>query len=276
MQHILIPTDFSQHAWNATSYALQFFKTVNTTFHFFHIETPNDLSGKPLQLDSLVTSKRASEGNLKMKEWRQKVTAYDTSANHYFKEESVESSFVEAIKTYIIKHSIDLLVMGSKGSSCFTGRAIGSKTARVITRVKCPVLIIPEKAVFKKPTRVGLLTDFNLVYKNKVMQTLLAVADIYKSSISVLRVAQAEKALEDSQNSNRKLLKNQLKEVSHSFHVIENSNLETAVQSFVDSMQIEMIAMIAKNLNLFQRLLFKPQDPNKNYPMHIPFLVLHE
>jgi len=138
------------------------------------------------------------------------------------------------------------------------------------------VLIIPEKAVFKKPTRVGLLTDFNLVYKNKVMQTLLAVADIYKSSISVLRVAQAEKALEDSQNSNRKLLKNQLKEVSHSFHVIENSNLETAVQSFVDSMQIEMIAMIAKNLNLFQRLLFKPQEPNKNYPMHIPFLVLHE
>jgi len=85
MQHILIPTDFSQHAWNATSYALQFFKTVNTTFHFFHIETPNDLSGKPLQLDSLVTSKRASEGNLKMKEWRQKVTAYDTSANHYSK-----------------------------------------------------------------------------------------------------------------------------------------------------------------------------------------------
>jgi len=57
MQHILIPTDFSQHAWNATSYALQFFKSVNTTFHFLHIETPNDLSKNPLHCDDLISTK---------------------------------------------------------------------------------------------------------------------------------------------------------------------------------------------------------------------------
>jgi nucleotide-binding universal stress UspA family protein len=277
MQHILIPTDFSQHAWNATSYALQFFKSVNTTFHFLHIETPNDLSKNPLHCDDLISTKIIPEKKiLKMKEWMQKVSTYDTSVNHNFKQESVKSFFVEAIKTYIIKHSIDLLVMGSKGCYCLTGKTIGSKTAKVITRVKCPVFIIPEKAVFKKPIHIGFLTDFNMVYKNKVMQTLLEVSQTYKSSINVLRVAGAKKILEDSQNNNRELLKDQLKEVSHSFHVIENPNLETAVQSFVDVMQIDMIAMIAKNLNLFQRLLFKPKGPQKNHPMQVPFLVLHE
>ena len=34
--------------------------------------------------------------------------------------------------------------------------------------------------------------------------------------------------------------------------------------------------MIAKNLNLFQRILFKPTIEEISYHTEIPFLVLHE
>jgi len=37
-----------------------------------------------------------------------------------------------------------------------------------------------------------------------------------------------------------------------------------------------MIIMIAKNLNLFQRILFRPTVEEISYHTDIPFLVLHE
>jgi len=92
----------------------------------------------------------------------------------------------------------------------------------------------------------------------------------------VLRVAQTQKPLDNFQNGNREVLKERLHDIPHSFHVIENPNLENALQSFVNTMHIDMVAMIAKNLNFFQRILFKPHMGQISYHIQIPFLVLHE
>jgi hypothetical protein len=152
---------------------------------------------------------------------------------------------------------------------------IGSKTGAVITKVKCPILVIPEEAIFKTPRQLGFPTDFNLHYKSNVIKTLLAVTAVHNATLKVLRVAQNLKPLSEFQNSNRDYLKQSLAPVSHSFHVVENPNLENALQNFVSSFKIDMVAMIAKNLNFFQRILFKPKIGRMSYHMQIPFLVLH-
>ena len=63
---------------------------------------------------------------------------------------------------------------------------------------------------------------------------------------------------------------------NHSFHRIKNKKIENGVQCFVESRNIDLIIMIAKNLNLFQRILFKPTVEEISYHAHVPFLVLHE
>jgi hypothetical protein len=211
-----------------------------------------------------------------MKEWMQKVYTYHPNPNHLLKNEIIQSPFVDGIRNYISKKKIEFIVMGTKGASGLKEMTIGSRTSDVITRVKCSILVIPEKAAFTIPIHIGFPTDFNMLYKSEAIKTLLEVAHTYHSSIKVLRVAQTQKPLDNYQNTNRKLLKQQLNDIPHSFHVIENPNLENALQSFVNTMQIEMVAMIAKNLNFFQRILFKPQVAQISYHMQIPFLVLHE
>ncbi|MFD2433355.1 hypothetical protein ACFSO9_07185 [Mesonia maritima] len=39
---------------------------------------------------------------------------------------------------------------------------------------------------------------------------------------------------------------------------------------------VQMIAMMAKNLNFFQHILFHPVAKKISYHKEIPFLVLHE
>lgn len=166
--------------------------------------------------------------------------------------------------------------MGTKGASGIKEITVGSSTGAVITKVKCAILVIPEEATFKPPVNIGFPTDFNIPYTNKVLQLLQGMAKIHQSMVKVLRVAQNEQPLNAFQNTNRIYLNDSLAEVPHSFHVVEDPNLEDALQSFVSSFKIDMVVMIAKSLNLFQRILFKPRVQKISYHTRIPFLVLHE
>lgn len=278
MQHILIPTDFSRNAWNATEYALRFFQNEEITFHFLHIDISLQKSNdEELYLAGFTLMREVSEG-LKgdMEDWMLKTSRHCSNSKHTMTHFISQAPFVDGIREYIEKNEIDFMVMGTKGASGLKEITIGSKTGAVITRVKCPILVIPEQATFKKPIHIGFPTDFNLAYNQRVIQTLQKISKMFHSSVKVLRVAQTQKPLDNFQNNNRDFLKESLMDIPHSFHVIEDPNLEKALQSFVTTMKIDMVAMIAKNLNFFQRILFRPQVTQISYHMQIPFLVLHE
>jgi hypothetical protein len=57
---------------------------------------------------------------------------------------------------------------------------------------------------------------------------------------------------------------------------IPNSKAEDAVQCFVESRDIDMIVMVAKNLNYFQQILFHSKVEKISYHTNVPFLVLQE
>ncbi|MDX1463325.1 MAG: universal stress protein [Marinirhabdus sp.] len=278
MQRILIPTDFSKNAWNATEYALQFFKHQKITFYFVHIDISMQAHrDEDLHHSGLCSVRATTEDNKsKMDSWMETVCTRQSNANHQYKDSIIQAPFVDGIRNFIAKNEIDFVVMGTKGASGLKEMTIGSKTSAVITRVKCPMLVIPENASFTKPLSIGFPTDFNMLYKQRIMRTLLEITHMHHSALKVLRVAQTQKPLANFQDANRDFLKQQLKDVPHSFHVIENPSLETALQLFVDSLQIDMVAMIAKNLNFLQRILFRPKVAQISYHIDIPFLVLHE
>ena len=48
------------------------------------------------------------------------------------------------------------------------------------------------------------------------------------------------------------------------------------MQCFVESRNVDVIAMVAKNLNYFQQILFHTKVEEISYHTDIPFLVLHE
>ncbi len=278
MQQFLIPTDFSQNAWNATAYALRFFNNEKTTFHFLHIDISfHKGSDDNLHYAGLSIKKEVPDHlNSDMDDWMRKVNTQYSNPQHTFKHAIIQAPFIDGIRNFILENSIDFMVMGTKGASGLKEMTLGSRAGAVITRVKCSILVIPEKASFKKTLSIGFPTDFNMSYKYKVIDTLQNISRVSNSSIRVLRVAQTQKPLDNFQSNNRQILKERLRGIPHSFHVIENPNLENALQSFVNTMQIDMVAMIAKNLNFFQRILFRPQVAQISYHIHIPFLVLHE
>ena len=280
MQQILIPTDFSDNAWNALKYALELFKESKCTFYLLHVNPIPPYSGAGTAVHSAAENfkeailKDSKEGLQKLLDRIKKELPSNTK--HTFVPIALYDYFVDALKRESINKKIDLIIMGTKGASGLKKVTIGSNTGDVITKVKCPLLAIPEEAEFTDIREIAFPTDYQIGFDVKVLDTLIKMAVMNKAELRILHISKKGDKLSEEQQNNKDFLNDYLADVDHSFHSLTGADLETSVQCFTESREIDMIAMVAKNLNFFQRILFRPEAEKISYHTKVPFMVLHE
>lgn len=281
MKNILIPTDFSENSWNAVKYALAFFKDTTCDFYLLHVTLIyNYASGEspvmPLPAIEVIDKTILKQAKTNLKNLIKKIELLPHNPKHRFYTFNNYDYFIDAVKAHVAEKNIDLIVMGTKGASGLKKVMIGSNTGDLITRVKCPVLIVPENATFEEIEEIAFPTDYNLFYPTKILNNILEFVKMHNSTLRIVHIAKKDEEVTDFQLENKEFLKNFFAEEKHSFHKITNKKMEDGVQCFVESRDIDMIIMIAKSLNLFQRILFRPTVEEISYHTDIPFLVLHE
>jgi nucleotide-binding universal stress UspA family protein len=277
--NVLIPTDFSENSHNAIRYALDYFADIPVNFYILHISL-NDSSNRDEEPDlffETVSDNNTIQGSFaSLQEEIKTFKLLAKNSGHQFFAIFENILLVEAIRKQVEEKEIDYILMGTKGASKTNRNEIGSNTSDVITKVKCPVFVIPENARFKNIKNISFLTDYNCIYRNKVISRLSEALHLQKAALRVLHIRSQNAILNAAQTDNKGFLHYFFKDVKHSFHFTENKNIEAGVQDFVETWEIDLIAVVAKNLNLTQRLLFKRVNPSISYPYEVPFLILHE
>ena len=217
-----------------------------------------------------------SEAKIELQKLLKKIHDLSNNNKHTFITLTSFDYFIDAIRNQIQEKNIELIVMGTKGASGIKKIIIGSNTGDIITKVKCPVFVVPEKAIFKTLEEIAFPTDYNLFYQTKILSSISNLVKSFDAGIRILHVAKKEDELTDFQKENKEYLNDFFMDEKHSFHRVTNKKIDAGVQCFIESRNIDMIVMIAKNLNLFQQILFKPTVEEISYHTEIPFLVLHE
>jgi nucleotide-binding universal stress UspA family protein len=279
MKNILVPTDFSENSWNAIKFALKFFQNSKCNFYLLHVTPITNFFGDEIPVVStgdVIEKTYISKAKRSLHLLLKKIKNLSQNPNHNFMTISSYDYFIDAVKNQVQQKNIDLIIMGTKGASGIKQAIIGSNTGDLITKVKCPVLVVPEKADFKNIKEIGFPTDFNIFYQTKILSSVAEIAKMYDSTIEIVHVAKNDEDLTLFQKENKEYLNDFFMDEKHRFHRITNRKIESGVQSFVQKHKIDMIVMIAKNLNLFQQILFKPTVEEISYHTEIPFLVLHE
>lgn len=278
MNHLLVPTDFSDNSWKALEYVIRLFQNKPCTFHILHI---GDLSQSAINSNSFIFPSEKISPSLeeKLRSLFKRIKTLPINENHHFVSSQEYGNFIDIIRNTIAEKRIDLIVMGTKGASGIKAAIIGSNTGDVITKVACNVLVIPEKAQIKTPKETVFVTDYNHFYTYPILHTLTDFLQIATSNFHVLSVSNANIDLTVSQEKNKRYLREYLKELftdTHRFHQIINKNTKAAVLHFVEDNQIDMLIMVAKNLNFFQQLLFDTTIEKLSFHTTVPLLVLHE
>ncbi|WP_299535904.1 universal stress protein [Ulvibacterium sp.] len=279
MLQVLMPTDFSENSWNAIVYGLELLKKSKCTFYLLHINPVPPYSGAA---SSVRVSPKLIEDTLLKDSQKNLQMLLDRIQNrfinqvHTFVTIGLYDFFVDSIKRQVEQKKIDFIIMGTKGASGLKKVTVGSNTGDVITKVKCPLLAVPENASYVIPKEIAFPTDYHLGYDLKVLDTLIGMVNTHGSVLRILHISRKGEQLNEDQLKNKEFLNDYLKDVEHTFHSLTGTKLETAVQCFSESRDIDVVAMVAKNLNFFQRILFKPRIEEISYHTEIPFLVLHE
>ncbi|WP_273568521.1 universal stress protein [Maribacter halichondriae] len=86
---------------------------------------------------------------------------------HTFVTLALHDYFVDAIKRESENKKIDLIVMGTKGATGLKKATVGSNTGDVITKIKQPLLAVPEDTVYEKPREIAFATDYHIGYDAK-------------------------------------------------------------------------------------------------------------
>jgi len=280
MKSILLPTDFSKNSWNAIQYALNFFEKSNCHFYLLHV---NRLSNLASVDTSYITTPEAIEevqtklAKKQLREFLKRISKeLPHNKNHKFYTITDYNFFIESIRNHVQEKSIDIIVMGTKGASGLKKFIVGSNTGDVITKVPCTTLVVPENAKYTNIKEIAFPTDLALSNHIQTLEPISEVLDEFNSFLRVLHINKKKENLNRDQQKYKELLEDYFNGYKHSFHFLTNDKIEDAVQCFVESRDIDLIAMVAKNLNYFQRILFMPTVEEISYHTDVPFLVLHE
>ena len=280
MKNILLPTDFSDDSWNAIEYALNFYKDTVCNFYVLHVNRLSTLATDNFLYDNdqnVLIDINVEQSKKQLKALLKKITIkFGVHKNHKLYTLTDSNFFIESIRKHIAEKNIDVIVMGTKGASGLSKFIIGSNTGDVITKVQCTTLVVPENAQFNKIEEIAFPTDFSLSNGLQVLHPISEILDKNKVCLKILNINKKSSELNTQQQRNKELLEDYFYNCTHSFHFLINKKVEDAVQCFVKKRDIDMIAMVAKNLNYFQQILFHTKVEEISYHTDIPFLVLHE
>lgn len=279
MKNVLLPTDFSENSLNAITYALNLFKESACNFYLLHVIKSSDLriSDSPYLVSTAqVADVYTQTAKVRLRETLDHVSKkLSTNKKHKFYAITDHNFLVESIRQQVTEKKINMIVMGTKGASGIKKIIVGSNTGDVITKVHCNTLVVPENAKYKSLKEVAFPTDFSMLYNINILQPVVNIIEKHAAAIRILNISKKDAVLNRDQIKNKELLEDYFNTLDHSFHFLTNKRVEDAVQCFVESRNIDMITMVAKNLNYFQHILFHTKIEKISYHTDVPFLVLH-
>ncbi len=276
MKKILIPTDFSENAWNAIVYSLQLFKDETCTFHLLNTYTPiifqyDYTTVSSSQYKLVDTMKKVSE--TKLKEVLKRIQNRFNNPKHHFLSSSAFNTLPLEINELSSDNTIDMIVMGTKGASGVKEVLFGSNTIHVLKNAKCPVLAIPSEFSFEAPHEILFPSDYEINFQEKHIQPIVNIASTYHSRVNILNV-RYENNLSEEQEQNRKMLEPFFEHIALLFHDIKNQSVTGAIENFQLKIRVNLLVMINNKRSFFENLFFKSKINQIGFHLNIPLLVI--
>ena len=158
MKKILVPIDFSKHSEYALETAAILARKCNTKILVLHmLELPHAIlssSGDSQQKETVFFLKLAEK---KIEEFLNKDYLKDVVIIPIIKHFKVFSEISEVAK----EHNVNLIVMGSHGTSGIKEVFIGSNTEKVVRHSNIPVLVIKHDPVLMDFENIVFACDFS-------------------------------------------------------------------------------------------------------------------
>lgn len=273
MKTILVTTDFSDAARNASAYALEYAKEFGYkilllhVYHFPVISVPEE----PLMV--LEDPKLIRKNNLD--NLQEEATWLSKNSGVEIECKVCEGFAVDEILSIQEEMAPAMVIMGMQTEAALSEFIIGSIATDVVRKSKTPVLLIPANATYQKIDKIALAYDYNVKQDLHVLEPLKNMVKSCNAQFYVLNVGKKLEIEEDAEKTIAGIkLENYFLGTEFIPHFSENNDFAAGVKDFVTTMNIKILAMIPHKHNFLTRLFKEGHTKKIAFHTTIPLLTL--
>ena len=268
MKKILIPTDFSSVADNATQYAIEIaaaFKSKLFLYHVFSMKKSDyDLNfsneKQPFKKKVKLSMEKTTE------KFKEAITQKELTLKTKVYQGNIFSLFGRTVK----KDGIALVVMGSKGASGINKIIFGSVAATALEKSKIPLLVVPPEYTFQPLRHIVLAIDHKEI-SPEVLSPLQELAAKFGAKVTILNIKK------DSKKETRIENNIVLDDVETTYQEVPFSkSINNSISEFIKKEDCDLLCMVRRKKGFLESIYKKSITKNQVYNNQVPLLVLPE
>jgi nucleotide-binding universal stress UspA family protein len=279
MKRILVPTDFSEEAQHAFEVALAIARKTGAAIKVLHVvevpytqdfsATGDIITNNSMHQVYMMQLLEATKGRM-----HNLIRSVALQGVEVVQEVDVDKP-ISKINRTIEEDAVDLVVMGSKGSSGLDEFLIGSNTEKVVRTAKCPVLTVKSRQPDFDVQEIVLASDFKREI-SYAMDHFKAFQAIFGARLHLVYI-NTPGAFESSSNLRSKLEYTAKKYglQNYSINIYNDTIEEDGILHFAQDIRADLIMMATHGRTGLSHLLSGSIAEDLVNHTTIPVLTIH-
>jgi nucleotide-binding universal stress UspA family protein len=278
MKKILFPTDFSEVSKKAFLYALHLANQLDASITTLHTYEKPDV-GDFIMPASLADFYEGLDWN-EFENYQDSVPSFrqiaadnnlsNININHALEEGDTLQTVTKVAKL----ENYDLIVMGTGGASVLKEIFLGTLAGEVMENAECPVIVIPENAVFDgKIDKIGVTIEYikeDIKVLSKVLELAKALnAEVKGIHIDTTHTGDLTHKIDD--------FKEMYKDYRYmSFVELPGDDIVEATADYAEKNGIDFLVMVTHKRSFIQELFNFSHAKKMTYQREIPVYAIPE
>lgn len=272
MKSILVATDFSEAAHNATLYGAELARAFNAKLFLFsaylqlpvpYAETPVIISAEDMR--DLVNHKLKQEADIIQSKGK---TNLETVC--------MEGPAADSILHEAKKRKASLIIAGMKTQGKGVRKMFGSTVTAIEKKTHIPMIVVPEGTAFTNIRTIAMANESDMApgADKQLLNTLVEIGEKFHSKLYLVHIAKNDfKEAFAVLNRPFRLIR-MMKTLDPQYRCVQAKGLSRALNEFISAYSVNIIAMLPHQHSLPGSWLTKSATRSMIFESRIPLLIL--
>lgn len=261
MNTVIVPVDFSETSLHAATYAAQLLSGHLGISMILYHAYDKDAEGAEAEKMLLEIKDKLVK----------KFTLLVDVLNHK------DDDFVNGLEKAVRHRNADLVIMGKTGKSALAQVFVGSNTLKFVDTKVCPVLVVPELAMYREINNVMLASDFKDTYNTTPSVPIKRFLRIFRPKLHIVNVDPTHYiSLSEAYEKEKQELRKMFEPFNPEFYFMRLHDVDEALKLFAEERDIDLIISIQHNNSFIEKLFKRSHTKTLTYDSVIPILIVHE
>ncbi|MFT4205306.1 MAG: universal stress protein [Chitinophagaceae bacterium] len=274
--HILLPTDFSTSSQNAIEYGIHIARVLDikhiTVLHTY--VTNNAIANQPVISAGLPELLQDEQNELNtLKEKVQSALAADVTVTALL----LEGKLINIAHDLINNKGIDLIILGISSKTKLEQNLVGSNAINVMRKTNCPVIIVPEKAVWiDRPNIAAAIDITHDLDRLPIERVKNAFRQLDGNKLYLVNIDEDNNHGIHIQNPNIEKISYRFNNLNTKLEVLSASDKRQALEEYCAEKSIQLLVLFERKYGILNTIFHKSLIRQLAFGTHTPILVFEE